>query len=133
MIDARSGRQSPPVQTRPIVARLRALLTLRVRLAVLMGAVITGVVGLAAYLETRQFEAGYLRDLETQYDIVLPREEGFETLAGFVMDQLGKIPKGGERFEFDGRRYTVLQMDGHRIVRVKIENLNPPAPLEQAI
>ena len=33
-----------------------------------------------------------LRDLETQYDIVLPREEGFETLAGFVMDQLGKIP-----------------------------------------
>ncbi|HEY1938226.1 MAG TPA: hemolysin family protein [Candidatus Angelobacter sp.] len=74
-----------------------------------------------------------LRDLETQYDIVLPREEGFETLAGFVMDQLGKIPKGGERFEYDGRRYTVLQMDGHRIVRVKIETVTPPAPLEQAI
>jgi putative hemolysin len=67
-----------------------------------------------------------LRDLETQYDIVLPREEGFETLAGFVMDQLGRIPRAGERFEFDGRRYTVLQMDGHRIVRVKIENLTPP-------
>ncbi|HEY2498801.1 MAG TPA: hemolysin family protein [Candidatus Angelobacter sp.] len=74
-----------------------------------------------------------LRDLETQYDIVLPREEGFETLAGFVMDQLGKIPKGGERFEYDGRRYTVLQMDGHRIVRVKIETVTPPTPLEQAI
>jgi CBS domain containing-hemolysin-like protein len=40
------------------------------------------------------------------------------------MSQLGKIPKAGEQFEFDGRRYTVLQMDGHRIVRVKIENLN---------
>jgi len=74
-----------------------------------------------------------LRDLETQYDIVLPREEGFETLAGFVMDQLGKIPKGGERFEYAGRRYTVPQMDGHRIVRVKIENINPPDSLEQAI
>ncbi|HEX4604689.1 MAG TPA: hemolysin family protein [Candidatus Angelobacter sp.] len=74
-----------------------------------------------------------LRDLETQYDIILPREEGFETLAGFVMDQLGKIPKAGERFEFDGRRYTVLQMDGHRIVRVKIESVAPPASLEQAI
>ena len=74
-----------------------------------------------------------LRDLETQYDIALPREEGFETLAGFVMSQLGKIPKGGERFEYDNRRYTVLQMEGHRIVRVKIESLNPPAPLEQAI
>ncbi len=74
-----------------------------------------------------------LRDLETQYDIVLPREEGFETLAGFVMDQLGKIPQVGERFEFDGRRYTVLQMDGHRIVRVKIENVNSSTSLEQAI
>lgn len=74
-----------------------------------------------------------LRDLEAQYDIVLPREEGFETLAGFVMSQLGKIPKPGERFEYDGRRYTVLQMDGHRIVRVKIENLNEKAGLEQAI
>src|SRR6478672_5009331 len=74
-----------------------------------------------------------LRDLETQYDIALPREEGFETLAGFVMSQLGKIPKGGERFEYDTRRYTVLQMEGHRVVRVKIESLNPPAPLEQAI
>ena len=74
-----------------------------------------------------------LRDMETQYDIVLPREEGFETLAGFMMSQLGKIPKAGERFEFDGRRYTVLQMDGHRIVRVKIENLNDPASLEPAI
>lgn len=71
-----------------------------------------------------------LRDLETQYDITLPREEGFETLAGFVMDQLGKIPKGGERFEFDGRRYTVLQMEGRRIVRVKVEIVDP-ASLEQ--
>ena len=66
-----------------------------------------------------------LRDLESQYDIELPREEGFETLAGFVMDQLGKIPKTGEHFEFDGRRYTVLQMEAHRIVRVKIESINP--------
>lgn len=74
-----------------------------------------------------------LRDLETQYDIVLPREEGFETLAGFVMSQLGKIPKGGERFEYDGRRYTVLQMDGLRIARVKIENLNQTTSLEPAI
>jgi len=74
-----------------------------------------------------------LRDLETQYDIVLPREEGFETLAGFVMAQLGKIPNAGERFEFDGRRYTVLQMDGYRIVRVKIESVNPPSSLEPAI
>lgn len=67
-----------------------------------------------------------IRDLEVQYEIVLPRDEGFETLAGFVMAQLGKIPKGGETFEYDGRRYTVLHMEGHRIARVKIESVHQP-------
>jgi CBS domain containing-hemolysin-like protein len=67
-----------------------------------------------------------IRDLEVQYDIELPRDEGFETLAGFVMAQLGKIPKGGESFEYQGRRYTVLHMEGHRIARVKIESVQQP-------
>src|SRR5262249_49556055 len=74
-----------------------------------------------------------LRELEAQCDRFLPRKEGFEPLAGFVMSQLGKIPRPGEQFEYDGRRYTVLQMDGHRILRVKIENLNQTTSLEQAI
>ncbi len=71
-----------------------------------------------------------IRDLEVQYDIQLPRDEGFETLAGFVMARLGKIPKGGESFEFEGRRYTVLQMEGRRIARVKIEDVREATPLE---
>jgi CBS domain containing-hemolysin-like protein len=67
-----------------------------------------------------------IRDLEVQYDIELPRDEGFETLAGFVLAQLGKIPQGGESFEYQGRRYTVLHMEGHRIARVKIESVHQP-------
>ena len=73
-----------------------------------------------------------IRDLETQYEIVLPRDEGFETLAGFVMAQLGRIPRGGETFEFEGRRYTVLQMEGRRIARVKIETVQQQKSLEPA-
>jgi magnesium and cobalt exporter, CNNM family len=73
-----------------------------------------------------------IRDLENQYDIALPRDEGFETLAGFVMAQLGKIPKGGETFEHDGRRYTVLHMEGHRIARIKVENAGTAASMETA-
>jgi CBS domain containing-hemolysin-like protein len=73
-----------------------------------------------------------IRDLENQYDIALPRDEGFETLAGFVMAQLGRIPKGGETFEYDGRRYTVLHMEGHRIARIKVENAVTTASMETA-
>lgn len=65
-----------------------------------------------------------IRDLEVQYDIVLPRDQGFETLAGFVMAQLGRIPKGGETLEFAGRRFTILQMEGRRIGHVKIESVH---------
>ena len=72
-----------------------------------------------------------IRDLESQYQLVLPSDGGFETLAGFVLARLQKIPNVEESFEFEGRRYTVEEMDGHRIARVKIEILET-APLQQA-
>jgi CBS domain containing-hemolysin-like protein len=66
-----------------------------------------------------------IRDLETQHRLVLPRDQGFETLAGFLLAQLQRIPKVGDSFDYDGRRYTVLEMDGLRIARVKIELAEP--------
>jgi len=66
-----------------------------------------------------------IRDMEAEYRILLPRDEGFETLAGFVLAQLQRIPKAGDSFEYDGRRYTVTAMDGLRIDRVRIEQAPP--------
>jgi len=60
-------------------------------------------------------------DLENQYEVALPRDRGFETLAGFVLQQVGHIPQPGESFEYGGRRFTVLAMEGHRVARVKLE------------
>ncbi len=68
-----------------------------------------------------------IRDLETQYRLHVPRDEGFETLAGFVLARLQRIPRVGDSFEYDGRRYTVAEMDGLRIAKVKIEQLQPVA------
>ncbi len=68
-----------------------------------------------------------IRDLESQYHIALPRDEGFETLAGFVLTQLQKIPTVGDSFEYEGRRYTVAAMDGLRVEAVKIEAAQPQA------
>jgi len=64
-----------------------------------------------------------VRELADDYGISLPRGAGYETLAGFVLDQLGEIPSGGESFVFDGRRYTVAEMDRRRVARVTIEKL----------
>ena len=64
-----------------------------------------------------------IRDLELEYQILLPRDEGFETLAGFVLAQVQRIPHTGDSFEYEGRRYTVTAMDGLRVDRVRIESL----------
>ena len=66
-----------------------------------------------------------LRDLETQMNWHLPRDGGVETLAGFLLTRLGKIPTGGETVDFEGHRFTVLEMSGHRISKIRVEQLNP--------
>jgi len=68
-----------------------------------------------------------IRDLESQYQLILPRDAGFETLAGFVLARLQKIPRVGEGFEYEDHRFTVEEMEGHRIAKVKIEKLEPKA------
>jgi putative hemolysin len=66
-----------------------------------------------------------LRDLETQMQWHLPRDGGVETLAGFLLMRLGKIPRGGESIVFENRRMTVTEMDGRRIKQIRVE---PAAP-----
>lgn len=62
-----------------------------------------------------------LRDLETQMHWDLPRDGGVETLAGFMLYRLGHIPQAGESVVFKGRRLIVLEMDGRRIARIRVE------------
>jgi putative hemolysin len=68
-----------------------------------------------------------IRDLESQYELSLPRDGGFETLAGFVLARLQKIPAVGDSFDFEGHRFTVEEMEGHRIAKVQIEKLETTA------
>jgi putative hemolysin len=62
-----------------------------------------------------------IRDLESQYELVLPHDAGFETLAGFILARLQKIPQPGDAFTYEGHRFTVEEMEGHRIAKVRIE------------
>ncbi|HEY6449027.1 MAG TPA: hemolysin family protein [Acidobacteriaceae bacterium] len=69
-----------------------------------------------------------LRDLETQMHWHLPRDGGVETLAGFLLTRLGRIPHGGETIEYEGRRITVLEMNGRRIAKVRIQPIEAVRP-----
>ncbi len=68
-----------------------------------------------------------LRDLGTQLGWTFPREAGVETLAGFLLTQLGHLPIAGESVVYGSRRYIVEQMAGRRIARVRVETITPDA------
>jgi CBS domain containing-hemolysin-like protein len=67
-----------------------------------------------------------LRDLGNQLHWTFPREAGVETLAGFLLANLGHIPTVGESIEYEGRRFEVAEMAGRRISRVIVEDIAPP-------
>jgi putative hemolysin len=63
-----------------------------------------------------------LLDLKNLHDG--DEEDDSQTLGGFVMARLGRIPRAGELFESAGWRYEVIDMDGHRVDKVLITRVN---------
>jgi putative hemolysin len=68
-----------------------------------------------------------VRDLETMYQLPLPKDEGFETLGGFMLARLQRVAKKGDSVEYEHRRFIVEEMDGLRISKVKVESIPAPA------
>jgi CBS domain containing-hemolysin-like protein len=68
-----------------------------------------------------------IRDLESMHGIELPADEGFATVAGYMLYALGHVPAEGESVEASEKRFTVTQMVRNRIARVMIEPLDTSA------
>ncbi len=54
----------------------------------------------------------------------IPLEHSYNTVAGFVLEQLGYLPKVGEAFDAHGWRFEVLDLDGRRIDKVLASRTN---------
>ena len=59
-----------------------------------------------------------MRELLEIRELPGEQEGRFETVGGFIMDQLGHIPTAGDKCEVDGFRYEVMDMDGNRVDKV---------------
>ena len=66
-----------------------------------------------------------LRDLSTQLGWPFPKKPGVETLAGFLLGELGHLPETGETVVHAGRSFAVVERNGLRISRVRVETLTP--------
>jgi CBS domain containing-hemolysin-like protein len=56
---------------------------------------------------------------------------GFETVGGYLMSHLGRVPTVGEKFDLDGLAVEVLEAERRRVTRVRIHK-REPVPAEQA-
>ncbi|MFD8205008.1 hemolysin family protein [Streptomyces sp. NPDC059695] len=73
-----------------------------------------------------------LDEIEDATGIALPEEEDYDTVAGLIIDRLGRFPTIGDRLTVDGVRIEVLSLDRHVPERVRIERAGSAAEEVQA-
>ncbi|MEW6138710.1 MAG: hemolysin family protein [Thermodesulfobacteriota bacterium] len=61
-----------------------------------------------------------LHELRESVSICLPPSTDYSTLAGFLMQSLGRIPTPGDSVDYEGWRFEVTEMDGNRIRKVRV-------------
>ena len=63
-----------------------------------------------------------LEDLENESGISLP-EGPYQTVSGFVMHFLGRMPKENDVVNINGIRLSVISLDGHRVGQIRISRM----------
>jgi putative hemolysin len=57
-------------------------------------------------------------EMAERLSIAIPQQRPYHTAAGFVLDQLGELPKTGQVFEAIGWRFEIVDLDGRRIDKI---------------
>ena len=70
-----------------------------------------------------------LDDFEDETGIELP-EGPYETVAGFIMAQLGRLPVPGDRVDYEGHRIVVRDVENRRVGRVLVTAVPPEVVLD---
>ena len=108
---------------------IAGLATLKQMMAVIVGQM--GEEGLAPEeavtalgLDSFRMDAGLaISDINEELDLKIP-EGDYQTLAGFILDRLGRIPEEGDVMEYGDLRFTVKVMERVRIEEVELRRLH---------
>ena len=70
-----------------------------------------------------------VRDANRRFNLKLPEEGGYTTMAGFLLDKAGRLLKPGESVEHEGAHFRVEHVDRRRIRRIRYK----PAPAVKTV
>ncbi len=62
-----------------------------------------------------------IRDLKEDYGIEIEESEEYDTLGGFILTALQKIPRVGDTVNVNGKIFRVIEMVGQRVSKIKYE------------
>ena len=66
-----------------------------------------------------------LRDLDSDYDVKIPLNDNYSTLAGFVLDMLGNsFPENGQIIVWEGFSFELISVDEFEIKEVRVKNVD---------
>jgi putative hemolysin len=68
-----------------------------------------------------------LSELANEHHLPLKETNTYRTIAGLLLARLERIPRGGETIVHEGYRFTIVDMEGRRIAKVKIQSTEPTA------
>jgi putative hemolysin len=68
-----------------------------------------------------------VRELKNDFGLAIPESPDYETIGGFILAKLQALPKAGEIIHHEQYKMTVVDMDGRRINKIKVENLQNSA------
>jgi len=60
-------------------------------------------------------------EVRARVGVAMPDGPAYETVGGWVMSTLGRVPSVGDTVDVDGWTARVVDMDGHRVDRVRLE------------
>ncbi|MCH2162761.1 MAG: hemolysin family protein [Phycisphaerales bacterium] len=72
----------------------------------------------------------HIDDLNEELELDLPEDEDYDTVAGFMLARLGRVPEIGDSFTIQGHRFHVLAAAPTHIERVGIERIAEDAEAE---
>jgi CBS domain containing-hemolysin-like protein len=67
--------------------------------------------------------SAHVTDVNEALKLGLPEAEDYETIGGYVLAELGRLPKTGESFTRGDFEYTVLEASDRRILKVRVRRL----------
>jgi magnesium and cobalt transporter len=67
-----------------------------------------------------------IRKVELLFDREVEADD-FTTVAGLIISELGHVPGAGEKLEFKGLRFEVVEADNKHVNRVRLSRIDEPA------